>query len=176
MDVFVHLLKSHGVQRVVDVRTLPRSRFNPQFDISRLPAVLEAAGIHYSHMSGLGGLRRARRDSVNLGWCNAGFRGYADHMQTAVFRESLERCLDLAAAERVVLMCAEAVPWRCHRSLIADALLARGIQVHEIASDVRTRPHLLTPFAQVNGVIVTYPAPAAAAGVHAARESVHRSP
>ena len=130
---------------------------------SRLPALLDAAGIHYSHLPGLGGLRRARPDSANMAWRNISFRGYADHMQTAAFGESLARCLELATAERVVLMCAEAVPWRCHRSLIADALLAQGIEVSEIVSAVRARPHSLTPFAQVDGGVVTYPAPAAAA-------------
>lgn len=173
IDAFVHLLKSHGVERVVDVRTIPRSRFNPQFDGAWLPGLLEAAGIRYTHMPGLGGLRRARKDSVNTGWRNASFRGYADHMQTAVFRESLEGCIQLASAERVVLMCAEAVPWRCHRSLIADALLARGIEACEIASDVRTRPHTLTPFAHVDGINVTYP-PEGARG-HNLRELSHRS-
>lgn len=164
---FMHLLKSHGVQRVIDVRTLPRSRFNPQFDRARLPSALEDAGIHYSHVPGLGGLRRARRDSVNTGWRNESFRGYADYMQTDPFKESLEQCIQLASAERVVLMCAEAVPWRCHRSLIADALLARGIQTREIVSEMRARPHSMTPFAQVTGINVMYPA-ASDAG-HASR-------
>jgi uncharacterized protein (DUF488 family) len=155
---FVHLLTSHGVQRVVDVRTQPRSRFNPHFDISRLPALLQEAHLHYSHLAGLGGRRRPHRDSVNLGWRNTSFRGYADHMQTAAFRDSLARCLELASAERVALMCAEAVPWRCHRSLIADALVVRGIDALEIASDCRVRPHSLTPFARVDGLDITYPA------------------
>jgi uncharacterized protein (DUF488 family) len=154
---FIHLLKSHGVQRVVDVRTLPRSRSNPHFDVSQLPALLRTAHIHYTHLPGLGGLRRPRRDSTNIGWRNKSFRGYADHMQTAAFKEDLERCLELASAERVALMCAEAVPWRCHRSLIADALVVRGIDALEIASDTRVRPHTLTPFAQVNGADITYP-------------------
>jgi uncharacterized protein (DUF488 family) len=158
IDDFVHLLKSHGVQRVVDVRTLPRSRFNPQFDITRLPALLLAAHIHYTHLPGLGGLRRPQHDSPNVGWRNKSFRGYADHMQSGDFQRSLERCLELASVERVALMCAEAVPWRCHRSLIADALVARGIDALEIASDSRVRPHTLTPFAQVDGTHVTYPA------------------
>ena len=156
---FIHLLKSHGVQRVVDVRTLPRSRFNPQFDVARLPGLLRSAHIHYTHLPGLGGLRRPRPDSINLGWRNESFRGYADHMQTPAFRQELERCVALASAERVALMCAEAVPWRCHRSLIADALVARGIEALEIASDSRVRPHTLTSFARVNGTEVTYPAP-----------------
>ncbi len=159
LEEFIHLLKSHGIQRVVDVRTVPRSRYNPQYDIASLPASLEEAHIHYSHLAGLGGLRRPRPDSVNSGWRNRSFRGYADHMQTAEFTSSLERCIELAGAERVVLMCAEAVPWRCHRSLIADALLARGIDVLEIASDARVRHHTLTPFARVDGLEITYPLP-----------------
>lgn len=158
IEDFIHLLKSHGVQRVVDVRTLPRSRFNPQFDVARLPALLEAAHIHYTHLPGLGGLRRPRRDSPNLGWRNTSFRGYADHMQTPAFKDSLERCLQLAGAERVALMCAEAVPWRCHRRLIADALVARGVDALEIASDSHARPHTLTPFARVDGTDIIYPA------------------
>ncbi len=163
IDAFVHLLTSHGVRRVVDVRTMPRSRFNPQFDIAQLPHLLAAAGLHYSHLPGLGGLRRPRPDSVNMAWRNTSFRGYADYMQTAVFSESLAQCLELAAAEPVALMCAEAVPWRCHRSLIADALLIQGVAVNEIVSAVRVRPHALTPFAQVHDGVVTYPAPADAA-------------
>ena len=159
IDDFIHLLKSHGVQRVVDVRTLPRSRFNPHFDITRLPAHLRAAHIHYTHLPGLGGLRRPHRDSPNAGWRNKSFRGYADHMQSAAFKRSLQRCLELASVERVALMCAEAVPWRCHRSLIADALVARGIDALEIASDTRVRPHTLTSFAHVEGTAVTYPVP-----------------
>lgn len=154
---FVHLLKTHGVQRVVDVRTLPRSRANPQFDITRLPELLGSAQIHYSHLPGLGGRRRPLRDSPNAGWRNKSFRGYADYMQSPDFKRSLERCLELASVERVALMCAEAVPWRCHRSLIADALIARGVDALEIASDSRVRPHALTPFAHVNGTDVTYP-------------------
>jgi uncharacterized protein (DUF488 family) len=115
-------------------------------------------------MPGLGGLRRAGRDSANTGWRNASFRGYADYMQTSAFRENLERCIELAKHQRVVLMCAEAVPWRCHRSLIADALVARGIEASEITSGVRTQPHTLTPWAQVTGTQVTYPAAGARSG------------
>ena len=155
---FIRLLKAHGVQRVVDVRTIPRSRHNPQFGRDQLSPALHRAKIHYRHLPGLGGLRRARADSANTGWRNANFRGYADYMQTAAFDESLARCMALAKRERVVLMCAEAVPWRCHRSLIADALLARGIEVREITSGIRTRPYVLTPWATVKGTHVTYPA------------------
>jgi len=154
---FIDLLNAHGVQRLVDVRTIPQSRHNPQFGREQLSASLEQAGIHYTHMPGLGGLRRPRKDSTNTGWRNASFRGYADYMQTAEFEESLNRCMELASEEQVALMCAEAVPWRCHRSLIADALLARGIDVQEITSATAARPHALTPWARVEGTKVTYP-------------------
>jgi uncharacterized protein (DUF488 family) len=156
-EEFIHLLKAHGVQRVLDVRTIPRSRHNPEFNRDQLSPVLHRARIHYRHMPGLGGLRRARHGSMNMGWRNASFRGYADYMQTATFRESLDRCIELARRERVVLMCAEALPWRCHRSLIADALLIRGIEAREITSRVRTRAHVLTPWARVSGGRLTYP-------------------
>jgi uncharacterized protein (DUF488 family) len=158
IDDFIRLLKAHGVQRVVDVRTIPRSRHNPQFNGDQLSRALLEAEIHYTHMPGLGGLRRTRPDSVNAGWRNASFRGYADYMQTPEFEASLAGCIDLAREERIVLMCAEAVPWRCHRSLIADALLARGVNAVEITSRLRVQPHLLTPFARVQGTHVTYPA------------------
>ena len=164
ITAFVRLLKAHGVQRVIDVRTIPRSRHNPQFNRDQLSPSLHRARIHYTHMAGLGGLRHARPDSINVGWRNASFRGYADYMQTPEFGENLRRCLDLARRERVVLMCAEAVPWRCHRSLIADALLVRGIAVSEITSGVRAKPHVLTPWARVKGTGLTYPA--AGANVH----------
>ena len=157
IDEFIHLLAAHGVQRLVDVRTIPQSRHNPQFGRDQLSASLESAGIHYTHMPGLGGLRRPRKDSTNTGWRNASFRGYADYMQTREFEESLNRCVELASAEQVALMCAESVPWRCHRSLIADALLARGIDVQEITSATEARRHALTPWAQVEGTKVTYP-------------------
>ncbi|MEP7117933.1 MAG: DUF488 family protein [Acidobacteriota bacterium] len=155
---FIRRLKAHGVQRVIDVRTIPRSRHNPQFNRAELSPALHRSRIHYRYLPGLGGLRHARRDSTNTAWRNASFRGYADYMQTPAFEESLEQCLALAAHERVVLMCAEAVPWRCHRSLIADALLVRGVAVFDIATAVRTRRHTLTPWAHVQGTTVTYPA------------------
>ena len=157
---FLRLLTAHRVQGLIDVRTIPRSRHNPQFNRSELSPALRRAGIHYRHMPGLGGLRHAGRHSTNTGWRNGSFRGYADYMQTAPFRKSLDRCIERAKREQVVLMCAEAVPWRCHRSLIADALLVRGIPVSEITSGVRARPHVLTPFAQVRGTEVTYPSQA----------------
>lgn len=154
---FIRLLKAHRVQRVIDVRTIPRSRHNPQFDRGQLSAALHRARMHYRHMPGLGGLRRPRSDSTNVGWRNTSFRGYADYMQTPTFKRSLNRCIELAKREQVVLMCAEAVPWRCHRSLIADALVARGIKTSEITSKVCTRPHSLTPWARLTGTQVTYP-------------------
>jgi uncharacterized protein (DUF488 family) len=167
IDVFIRLLKAHGVQRVIDVRTIPRSRHNPQFNRVQLSPALHRARIHYTHMPGLGGLRHSRADSANTAWRNASFRGYADYMQTLEFADSLARCIDLAKQERVALMCAESVPWRCHRSLIADALLARGIETSEIASAVRTRPHELTPWVRVQGTQVTYPASHASGAVPA---------
>ena len=158
IDEFIRLLRAHGVQRVIDVRRLPRSRHNPQFDRAKLSPALHGARIHYRHIPGLGGLRKARRESRNSGWRNASFRGYADYMETPLFRASLDRVIDLSKSERVVLMCAEAVPWRCHRSLIADALLVRRVEVLEITSGVRARPHILTPWARVTGTHITYPA------------------
>jgi uncharacterized protein (DUF488 family) len=157
IGAFIELLAAHGVQRLIDVRKIPQSGHNPQFGREQLSASLEEAGIHYTHMPGLGGLRRARKDSTNTGWRNASFRGYADYMQTREFEENVERCVDLAKEERTALMCAESVPWRCHRSLIADALVARGIDVREITSTTDARPHALTPWARVEGTTVTYP-------------------
>jgi uncharacterized protein (DUF488 family) len=157
---FIRLLQAHGVQRLIDVRTIPKSRRNPQFSREHLSPALRRAKIHYTHLPGLGGLRRPRPDSINTGWRNTSFRGYADYMQTPEFEASLERCLALAAKESVALMCAEAVPWRCHRSLIADALLARGVESSEITSRIRARPHTLTAWARVRRGRVTYPAPA----------------
>jgi uncharacterized protein (DUF488 family) len=157
IDEFIRLLQAHGIERLIDVRTVPKSRHNPQFGQDQLSAALERAGIHYTHLRGLGGLRHARPDSKNTGWRNASFRGYADYMQTCEFEESLAECIELAKQERVALMCAEAVPWRCHRSLIADALIAQGVEAQEIASLTTTRAYELTPFARVEGTTVTYP-------------------
>ena len=157
IEEFVRLLKAHAVTQLIDVRTVPRSRHNPQFNRETLPASLESAGIAYLHMPELGGLRRATSDSVNTGWQNASFRGYADYMQTPEFRGAIERLIRLISQGRIVVMCAEAVPWCCHRSLIADALLVRGIRAEEIVSTTLTRTHVLTPFAQVDGSRIFYP-------------------
>ena len=160
LEEFIGLLKAHGATRVVDVRTVPRSRHNPQFNKVSLPRALKKAGLGYIHLPGLGGLRHAKRDSLNVGWRNASFRGYADYMQTPEFEQSLEELIRLANQDRIVLMCAEAVPWRCHRSLIADALLVSGIRTEDIMSPTRRQVHTLTPFAKVRGTTITYPAEA----------------
>ena len=157
LEEFIGLLLTHGASCVVDVRTVPRSRHNPQFNKASLPRPLKKAGMGYVHLPGLGGLRHAKRDSLNVGWRNASFRGYADHMQTPEFAQSLGELVPLANQEQIVLMCAEAVPWRCHRSLIADALLVRGIRTEDIMSPTRRQVHTLTPFAKVRGTVITYP-------------------
>jgi len=158
LEEFIGLLQAHGATRVVDVRTVPRSRHNPQFNKASLPRALKKSGLGYVHLSGLGGLRHAKRDSLNVGWRNASFRGYADYMQTPEFEQSLEELIGLANQDQIALMCAEAVPWRCHRSLIADALLVRGIRTEDIMSLSRRQVHVLTPFAKVRGTTITYPA------------------
>ena len=157
IEEFIRILKAHATTCLVDVRSVPRSRYNPQFNRETLPASLESAGIAYTHLAGLSGLRRPRPDSANTGWRNASFRGFADHMQTPEFDESLESLIQLARKERVALMCAEAVPWRCHRSLIADALVARGIPTEHIISETRRDIHSLRAFAKVTGAQVSYP-------------------
>jgi uncharacterized protein (DUF488 family) len=141
----------------VDVRTIPRSRHNPQFNNDALANSLRAAGISYTHVKDLGGLRRPRPDSPNAGWRNSSFRGYADYMQTPEFETALRKLLALSQEERVAIMCAEAVPWRCHRSLIADALSVRGIPVWHIMSERNMQQHSLTSFAEVRGVEISYP-------------------
>lgn len=154
---FLALLRAHRVKRVIDVRSIPRSRHNPQFSRATLSKKLRAAKIGYVHLRKLGGLRHARRDSPNMGWRNASFRGFADYMQTSEFEAGLQRLMKLAGQKRSAIMCAEAVPWRCHRSLIADALTVRRIQVHDIISMKRSQVHSLIPFARVQGQRITYP-------------------
>ncbi|MGH9683069.1 MAG: DUF488 family protein, N3 subclade [Candidatus Acidiferrales bacterium] len=156
-DDFVALIRAHGVKRVIDIRTIPRSRHNPQFNRDAFGGALRSAGIGYVHLKKLGGLRHAKPDSTNMGWRNKSFRGYADYMQTPEFEEGLARAIKLAAAKPSALMCAEAVPWRCHRSLVADALIVRGYPVEDIISGARAQRHKLTPFARVRGTQVTYP-------------------
>lgn len=168
IEDFVGLLWSNEVTEVIDVRTIPRSRHNPQFNLDSLPASLASAGIAYCHMPGLGGLRHTQVDSPNTAWHNLSFRGYADYMQTADFAKNVGQLVELARSQRLALMCAEAVPWRCHRSLIADALLVRGVRVQDIIGPHGRRPHTLTPFAHVEGLRLTYPPPAIGAAPAAA--------
>jgi uncharacterized protein (DUF488 family) len=160
LDEFLALLAAHSVTQLLDVRTVPRSRHNPQFNRETLPGALETAGILYTHVAGLGGFRRTHPGSPNLGWRNASFRGFADYMQTSEFAECLTEVIAAAARQRLVLMCAEAVPWRCHRSLIADALVVHGVPVEEIVGGARRQVHVLTPFARVDGLNLTYPSAA----------------
>jgi uncharacterized protein (DUF488 family) len=154
---FLEILRAHRVKRVIDVRSIPRSRHNPQFNRETLSTKLRAARIGYVYLRKLGGLRHARRDSPNVGWRNASFRGFADYMQTSEFDAGLHRLMKLARQKRSTIMCAEAVPWRCHRSLIADALTVRGIRVDDIMSMKRSQVHSITSFARVQGRCITYP-------------------
>ncbi len=151
------MLQAHGVKHLVDVRTVPRSRRNAQFNKESLPKALTAAGIQYTHMPGLGGLRKPRKNSTNTAWRNESFRGYADYMQTEEFERNLQQLLRLAEKEATAVMCAESVPWRCHRSLIADAVTARGGVVEHIMTATRRDVHKLIKFARVEGGRVSYP-------------------
>ena len=157
IEEFAALLTKHGVTLVADVRTVPKSRHNPQFFGDALRESLPERSIGYRHLPALGGLRRASKDSLNAGWNNASFRGYADYMQTEAFVTGLDELIELSAEHTVAVMCAEAVPWRCHRSLIGDALLVRDIAVDDILSVSSVRAHVLTRFARVDGLSVTYP-------------------
>ena len=157
IDKFLAVLAAYGIEQLADVRTVPRSRRNPQFSADALQASLAAAGISYVPLAELGGLRKPRADSANLGWRNESFRGYADYMQTEQFGSGLERLIALASQRRTAIMCAEAVPWRCHRSLVGDALVVRGFGVVDILSETSYRDHELTQFAHVVGTAVTYP-------------------
>lgn len=154
---FIAILKDYRLKLVIDVRKIPKSLRNPQFKGTRLKASLKRHGIEYVQMAGLGGRRPPQKESENKGWRNRSFQGYADYMQTDEFKKSLRSPIAKAKRKRLVLVCAEAVPWRCHRSLIADALVAQGIPVEEIFSETSHRPHKLTPFAQVRGSKITYP-------------------
>lgn len=157
IDRFTAVLEAYGVERLADVRTVPRSKRNPQFNADALGASLRAEGIEYVPLGELGGMRKPLPDSPNTGWRNDSFRGYADYMQTERFAHGLERLVELSRELRTAIMCAEAVPWRCHRSLVADALTARGIPVVEVLSETSYRDHALTSFAHVAGTTVTYP-------------------
>ena len=157
IERFVALLRAYGIERVADIRTVPRSRHNPQFNDTALTSTLAVEPLEYIPMQALGGLRHASKDSPNAGWRNASFRGYADYMQTEEFRAALDRLIQISREKRVAIMCAEAVPWRCHLSLVADALGVHGVPVIEILSESSYRAHKLTPFAHVHGTRITYP-------------------
>jgi len=159
IDAFLRMLGAFGVEAVADVRTVPRSRHNPQYEQEALRRALSEHGIEYVHLKSLGGLRRPRCDSPNTGWKNESFRGYADYMQTDEFRAGLADLIRLANEKTIAIMCAEAVPWRCHRSLISDALVVRSARVEDILSDKRAQEHKLTPWAQTHGLDVIYPEP-----------------
>ena len=158
LESFIELLRLNEVTIVVDVRSIPRSRKNPQYNKESLPVDLARAGIDYRHMPSLGGLRHARHDSPNTGWENAGFRGFADYMQTDEFEQGITELMEIAGKSKTVVMCAEAVPWRCHRWLISDTLVTRGWRVEHIISKTSHRPHSITAFAHVAGGHITYPA------------------
>ncbi len=158
LEELVALLRAHGVTRVVDVRTIPRSRHNPQFNQEALSLSLHNRRISYRHLKTLGGLRHPRTDSPNMGWRNDSFRGFADYMQTPAFEQALEELIALAQEKPTAILCAEAVPWRCHRSLIADALAVRDLEVRHIMSPTHADPHRLTRMARVEGLQITYPA------------------
>ncbi|MCW4385437.1 DUF488 domain-containing protein [Salinibacterium sp. SYSU T00001] len=161
LDEFARLALARGVDRIVDIRTVPKSRRNPQYWEDSLREELPRLALRYSRIAGLGGLRKTRADSPNTAWRNLSFRGYADYMQTPEFEAALQELIDLAADETVCIMCAEAVPWRCHRSLVGDALLVRGIRVIDIMSATSDRPESLTSFAVAEGTRITYPAESA---------------
>jgi uncharacterized protein (DUF488 family) len=154
---FLSILQSKKLKLLVDVRLIPKSRHNPQFSQSRLKKKLKQNGIEYIHLPGLGGRRRPLKNTLNAGWRSSSFRGYADYMQTTEFKKNLSRLISLSKRKRLVIMCAEAVPWRCHRSLIADALLVKKLKVDDLFSATYFRPHKLTSFALVKRGRITYP-------------------
>ncbi len=162
LEEFIRLLRTYRIETVVDVRTIPKSRHTPQFNEHTVRAALEWSGIAYVHLAALGGLRHTTKDSINTAWRNRSFRGFADYMQTPEFTRGIERLIEIAEAGRTVILCAEAVPWRCHRSLIGDALLVRDVQVEDIMSETSSSAHTLTPWARVHGHRITYPDPLSA--------------
>ncbi|MGE0227122.1 MAG: DUF488 family protein [Dehalococcoidia bacterium] len=143
---------------LVDIRTVPKSRRHPHFSLEALAAELPRREIVYVHLQALGGFRRPATDSTNGAWRNESFRGYADYMQTPAFEEAVAALLDVARGARTAVMCSEAMPWRCHRTLVADAVAARGVQVTHLLSAAKAQAHTLTSFARVEGERVTYPA------------------
>lgn len=156
---FVRLLKAHGVKKIVDIRSIPKSRHNPQFNGDALKKSLKKEHIFYVHLEKLGGLRHSKKDSINLGWNNLSFRGFADYMATGEFSEGLEKLMKIANAKPSAIMCAEAVPWRCHRSLVGDALVKKGWLVRNIMSAKTAERHKLTPFLKMRKGQIAYPEP-----------------
>ena len=159
IDAFIELLKDHDVEEIVDVRSVPKSRYCPQFNSDSLSESLRQAQIRYTHIEKLGGLRHTKKDSINLGWRNTSFRGFADYMATPEFSEGIDALMRIAPARKTAIMCAEAVPWRCHRSLIADAMIEKRWDVRDIMTSKAPRQHQLTPFLKVVNGQLTYPAP-----------------
>jgi len=159
IEEFTELLRTYNIKEVVDVRTIPKSRHNPQFNEETLKQSLQQARIHYRRLEKLGGLRHSKKDSINLGWHNTSFRGYADYMATMEFSEGLEALIETASMRETAIMCAEAVPWRCHRSLIADALTKKGWLVQDIMSRTNATKHRLTSFLRVQKGQLVYPEP-----------------
>ncbi len=158
IEDFLSLLKHFNITELVDIRTIPKSRHNPQFNGQELAHVLRNHHIGYRHQKNLGGLRHTHAGSINMAWRNASFRGYADYMQTKEFEDGIKKLIKIAHEKTVVIMCGEAVPWRCHRSLVGDALLVRGVDVEDIYSMTSSKSHVLTPWAAVQGTTITYPA------------------
>ena len=158
---FMELLSAYDVKQVVDVRSIPKSRHNPQFNATALKGSLKQGGIRYEQISKLGGLRHSKKDSLNLGWRNPSFRGFADYMATPEFRDGLAELMHIARMRQTAIMCAEAVPWRCHRSLIADALIKDGWNVRDIMTRTNAPRHRLTPFLKVRKGQLVYPEPSA---------------
>lgn len=154
---FVDILKQYSIDLLVDVRTMPRSRRVPQFNSEELAKSLTGHGIDYLHLAELGGLRSTNKDSINTAWRNKSFRGYADYMQTDEFAAGIDKLINHAKSHTVAIMCAEAVPWRCHRSLVGDALLVRGVKVVDIFDKNKSKEETLTSFAKVDGLVITYP-------------------
>lgn len=157
IDEFIELLKNHKIDLLVDVRTIPKSRYVPQYNSDNLKRCLNKNGIEYAHIKRLGGLRKEKKDSINLAWKNKSFMGFADYMQTTGFESGINELMDISKKKKVCIMCAEAVPWRCHRSLIADALIIRGLEVVHIIGKNNEKKHILTSFAKIIGKKLTYP-------------------
>lgn len=157
IEEFISLLKENGIELLVDIRTIPKSRYNPQFASESLEKSLTSAKINYEYMRPLGGLRHTTKDSINLSWRNDSFRGFADYMQTEEFDEAIKNLIEMSEKTRLAIMCAEAVPWRCHRLLVSDALTVRGVEVVHIMGRGKNSVHKITPFAKVEGIRVFYP-------------------